>query len=316
MKLIRKEFIFSEPLPTPECHASTLIVREDGAKLAAWFAGTKEANPDVLIFVSIFENGKWSEPRAVTPEIGIQHWNPVLFETGENEISLFYKMGYPIADWHTRIMTTRDFGRTWSEPRELVAGDTSGGRGPVKNKPIRISNRNILAPGSTEMGPWRCFVDIFDGREWRKRDIPVTLDDAEKINVIQPTLWESREGYIHALMRSNTGAVYRSDSSDFGETWSPIYRTDMPNNNSGIDCVALADGRILLVCNPVEKNWGPRTPLSIFSSSDNGKSFKKELDLETEEGGFAYPAVVEKNGVLHITYTYNRKKIVCAEVEL
>ena len=315
MKLIKQEFIFGEPLPTPECHASTILAREDGTKLAAWFAGTKEANPDVLIFVSSFDGECWSAPRAVTPELGIQHWNPVLFEMN-GEVVLFYKMGYPIADWHTRYITSKDFGETWSEPRELVEGDASGGRGPVKNKPIRISNGNILAPGSTEKGPWRCFVDIFDGKEWHKKDLPVELENAEKVNVIQPTLWESEAGNIHALVRSNIGRIYRSDSKDYGETWSPIYPTDMPNNNSGIDCVKLSDGRIVLICNPIEKNWGPRTPLSVFVSEDNGVSFKKELDLETEEGGFAYPSVIELGGILHIVYTYNRKKIVCAEIEL
>ena len=60
MKLLKQEFIFGEPLPTPECHASTILVREDGTKLAAWFAGTKEANPDVLIFVSILIRRKCS----------------------------------------------------------------------------------------------------------------------------------------------------------------------------------------------------------------------------------------------------------------
>lgn len=315
MKLLCQEFIFSEPLPIPESHASTILVREDGVKLAAWFGGTKEANPDVLIFVSRYEDGRWSKPVAVTPEIGVQHWNPVLFEMG-GEVVLFYKIGYPIADWHTRVMTSKDFGKTWSEPRELIPGDISGGRGPVKNKPIRISNGNILAPGSTEKGAWRCFIDIFDGKEWRRRDIPVTLDEPEKINIIQPTLWESHDGHIHALMRSNKGRIYRSDSTDFGETWCPIYATDMPNNNSGIDCVGLADGRVVLLCNPVEKNWGQRTPLSLFVSSDNGTTFEKVLDLETAEGGFAYPAVIEKDGKLHITYTYNRKKIVYCEIKL
>ncbi len=90
----------------------------------------------------------------------------------------------------------------------------------------------------------------------------------------------------------------------------------MPNNNSGIDCVKLSDGRIALLCNPVEKNWGPRTPLSLFVSEDNGKTFKKELDLETAEGGFAYPSVIEKRGSLHIVYTYNRQKIVHAVIEI
>lgn len=315
MRLIKQEFIFDDPIPIPESHASTILARGDGLRLAAWFGGTKEGEPDVLIYVSRFEGGEWSAPVAVTPEVGIQHWNPVLFEMG-GEVVLFYKMGYPIADWHTRYITSKDFGKTWSEPSELIEGDVSGGRGPVKNKPIRISNGKVLAPGSTERGAWRCFIDIFDGKEWRKRNIPVVLDDGEKINVIQPTLWESGAGHIHALLRSNKGRIYRSDSSDYGENWSPIYATDMPNNNSGIDCIRLSDGRIVLICNPIEKNWGPRTPLSVFVSSDNGKSFAKELDLETEEGGFAYPAVIENDGILHITYTYNRKKIVYCEVEV
>jgi predicted neuraminidase len=232
------------------------------------------------------------------------------------EVVLFYKIGFSIRERHTRYITSKDFGESWSEPRELVAGDISGGRGPVKNKPIRISNGNILAPGSTERGPWRCFVDIFDGKEWRKRDIPVELEEAEKVNVIQPTLWESENGHIHALVRSNIGNIYRSDSFDYGETWSPIYPTEMPNNNSGIDCVKLADGRVALLCNPISKNWGPRTPLSLFISEDNGQTFKKELDLETDEGGFAYPSVVESGGCLHIVYTYNRKKIVHAVIEI
>jgi predicted neuraminidase len=90
----------------------------------------------------------------------------------------------------------------------------------------------------------------------------------------------------------------------------------MPNNNSGIDCVKLSDGRIVLICNPIEKNWGPRTPLSVFVSDDNCVTFKKELDLETDEGGFAYPSVVENGGCLHIVYTYNRKKIVHAVIEI
>ena len=90
----------------------------------------------------------------------------------------------------------------------------------------------------------------------------------------------------------------------------------MPNNNSGIDCVKLSDGRIVLLCNPVEKNWGPRTPLSLYISDNNGESFEKILDLETDEGGFAYPSVVECGGRLHIVYTYNRKKIVYAEIEI
>ena len=316
MKLIRKEFIFNDPLPTPECHASTVITLEDGGAIAAWFGGTKEAEPDVSIWCSRRENGVWSEPKAVSPEQNIQHWNPVLFKTDVDTVSLFYKVGFPISDWKTMVITTRDGGRTWSSPTELVENDASGGRGPVKNKPLLISNGNILAGGSTERGAWRCFVDVFDGKTWQKKDIPVNAPDAEKLSVIQPTLWESREGYIHALMRSNQGKIYRSDSLDFGNTWSEIYPTDMPNNNSGIDCVMTDSGTLILVCNPVSKDWGARSPLTVFTSADNGKTFEKQLDLECEEGEFSYPAVISKGNRIFITYTYKRKKIAYCELEL
>ena len=35
MRLVKQEFIFGEPLPTPECHASTILVREDALRREA-----------------------------------------------------------------------------------------------------------------------------------------------------------------------------------------------------------------------------------------------------------------------------------------
>lgn len=318
MKIIEKNFVFEGTEAVPSCHASSVLVDDSGKKLVAYFAGTAEGERDVLIYCSRYENGKWSAPYAVTPDGGVQHWNPVLFSDDGKTVTLFYKYSFPIADWYTRVMTSTDFGKTWTWPRELIEGDRSGGRGPVKNKPLRISNGNILAPGSTERGPWRCFIDVFDGNSWEKCDIPVNVDSVGEVNVIQPTLWESEPGHIHALMRSNRGRMYRSDSNDFGKTWCEIYQTDMPNPNAGFDCVRLSDGRIVLVCNPVGENFGERSPLSVFLSTDNGVTFTKALDLETEQGcgEFSYPAIICHGDRLHVTYTYKRKKIVYLEISL
>ena len=287
----------------------------DGSLLAAWFGGTKEANPDVRIWFSRLENSSWSTPQSIPSPTEIQHWNPVLFASDETTISLFYKIGYPIRDWKTMVIHSQDQGRTWSEPEELIPGDDSGGRGPVKNKPIRLSNGTILAPASTEQGPWRCFVDRFDGITWQKKEFPVSKK-TEPINVIQPTLWEYPKGCVHALMRSNKGRIYSSVSCDYGETWEPITPTDLPNNNSGLDCVRTDSGIIVLVCNPIETDWGARSPLTVFTSTDNGLTFKKALDLETEPGEYSYPAITSQNDQLYITYTYNRKKIVFCQLEL
>ena len=53
--------------------------------------------------------------------------------------------------------------------------------------------------------------------------------------VIQPGLWESKDkpGHVHMTMRSSAGCIMRADSEDYGRTWSPAYRTMLPNNNWG-----------------------------------------------------------------------------------
>jgi len=209
---------------------------------------------------------------------------------------------------------SKDGGKTWTSPAELIPGDTSGGRGPVKNKAIYLSDGTLLAPASTEQGAWLPCIDIYTKENgWKKVDIPLP---SPEVGLIQPTLWESPTGHVHALMRSNCGYVYRSDSDDYGRTWSTAYRTELPNNNSGIDCALLSDDVLALVLNPVADNWGKRTPLSIFLSTDQGASFTKALDLETEDGEFSYPAIIADGNRLFVTYTWNRQKIAFCELEL
>ena len=311
MKLIGKEFIMALP-PVPECHASTVAKTGPDSETAAWFGGAKEGKNDVMIWCSRRENGVWSKPLAAAAEPDIPHWNPVLFSMEDGCLRLFYKIGHTIRDWKTVYTDSADGGRTWSLPRELVSGDESGGRGPVKNKPIRLSGGTILAPCSTERGQWKCFADIFADGVWTKYPIPAE----DGANLIQPAFWESAPGRVHALMRSDRGRIYRADSSDGGKHWSTAYPTALPNNNSGLDCVMTESGILVLVCNPVEENWGPRTPLTVFVSADNGAVFRRELDLEAGEGGFAYPAVIAEGNRIYVTYTWNRKNIVRCELEL
>jgi len=316
MKITEKGFIYEELKVAPSCHASTIVKLSDGTLLASWFAGAKEGADDVMIWTSYYKDNKWSTPLMVSPEEGIPHWNPVLMNVDDTTTCLFYKIGKKIAEWKTMYTLTKDGGKTWSTPAELVLGDTSGGRGPVKNKAIVASDGSILAPASTEIGPWRPFIDIYTKETgWFKSEIPVNVPDSDKVNLIQPTLWESTKGHIHALLRSNQGKIYRSDSTDFGRTWSNVYPTDMPNNNSGIDLTKLADGSIVLVCNPVGEDHGKRSPLSVYVSTDNGETFLKEFDIETEDAQFSYPAIINDGDRIYITYTWKRKKIGYCVVE-
>ncbi|WP_134497430.1 sialidase family protein [Microvirga pakistanensis] len=325
------------------CHASTLVLLPNGERLVAFFGGQREGAGDVAIWLARGDGSQWQMPRRLMAEEGLAHWNPVLMADGET-VWLFYKVGSTVHNWTTRWSVSRDGGHHWDPPRPLVPGDHAP-RGPVKNKPIVMSNGEWLAPASVETETtWDAFVDISgdQGATWMRVDVPLDHDArpqsvagdvwkglaAEALwetdpatvfqwdGVIQPTLWESAPGHVHMLMRSTRGRIYRSDSSDFGRHWTPARATDIPNNNSGIDLTACADGTLALAFNPINGNWGRRYPLSLALSYDNGESFEPVLDLETEEGEFSYPAVIAHENRLHVTYTFNRTTIVYGCIDL
>lgn len=64
--------------------------------------------------------------------------------------------------------------------------------------------------------------------------------------------------------------------------------------------------------------WGPRTPLSIAISEDEGQSWQISLVLEKAEGEYSYPAIIQhSDGTIHVLYTYHRDRIkhVCLREE-
>lgn len=323
---IDKQLIVSGSPPFPCCHASTLVRLPDGALFAAWFAGSVEGADDVNIWGAKCIDGSWQPPRIIMQSEEV-HWNPVLMTETDGSLLLFYKVGKLIASWCTLWARSVDGGESWSVPVELVEGD-HGGRGPVRNKIIVLKDGSWLAPASLEDGGnWRSFTDrsTDGGHSWVKSldvAMPGTETGYNKVEtaiavseqsfkgrgLIQPTLWESATG-VHMLMRTTEGFIYRSDSKDGGLTWCAAYPTALPNNNSGLDLVAVNDHEIYLVCNPVEGNWAARTPLALLYSCDDGATWEHCLTLEDNLGEYSYPAIIHEGNKLMITYTWDRKNI-------
>ena len=138
MRILANEFIipFREGW---ECHASHLLPMEDGKVFCVFFYGSREGRGDVRIY-GCMRNAdcKWSDPVPLSEDDGVPHWNPVLLQRRDGAAVLFYKVGKSIADWITKCRISYDGCVTWSEPFEMVDGDRSGGRGPVRNKAIYL----------------------------------------------------------------------------------------------------------------------------------------------------------------------------------
>jgi len=324
---LERSFVFGDARPFAQCHASTLVETGDGRILVAFFAGTREGHDDVAIWIAEHAGSDASTgspvcfgpPRVAAKVEPVAHWNPVLYSldealggTAPGEIALHFKVGESIRSWTTWVARSRDGGRTFEGSVPLVAGDR-GGRGAVRNKPIRLASGDWLAGASTEARHrWDAFFDRspngIDGWTATER---VAVDRARFTGkgLIQPALWESAPGRVHALFRTTAGRIHRSDSQDDGRTWSVAHPIDVPNNNSALDLARLADGTLALACNPVPGNWAPRTPLSLLFSRDDGASWPWRVDVETGPGEFSYPAVIASGEGLALCYTWNRRRI-------
>lgn len=334
--ILSANFIY-ESAPFPSCHASSIEETADGL-IATWFGGTHEKHPDVGIWVSRLSypsnkrstntNATWSPPVEVANGKGaapdgkqLPTWNPVLFQpkTGSEPkpLVLFYKVGPSPETWWGMMTTSHDQGISWTEPKRLPDGFL----GPIKNKPVERSDGAWLCPSSTETeeepSRWNVHFEITNdqGNTWTRSPAlnQQPLNDGLALQAIQPALLHLGPQHWLAVGRSRQDKVFETESKDDGATWTPLTLGKLPNNNSGLDTVTLHNGKHLMVYNHVAGTpgqWGgKRTPLNVAWSAD-GKSWNPWLVLENTPGEFSYPAIIQsRDGLVHITYTWNRKKI-------
>lgn len=316
--IVQRTFIY-EKAPYPECHASTIVETPAGL-VAAWFGGTEEKHRDVGIWVSHLKNGKWSNATEVAngvinPSKRYPTWNPVLHQVEGGPLYLFYKVGPSPSTWWGEVKRSTDNGHTWSSAEKLPKDIF----GPIKNKAITLKDGTIISGSSTEHQGWKIHFErsTDKGKTWTTTG---AIHDGKEVGAIQPTILNHGNGKLQALNRTRgKGKIYETWSNDDGLTWSKLAPTTLPNPGSGIDAVTLKDGRHLLVYNHVDKAGiatGARSPLNVAISKD-GIKWEAALVLENEKGEFSYPAVIQSSdGKVHITYTWNRKKIRYVEVDL
>ena len=313
--LVKKsEVMVYDTPPFKQCHASSIIEVSENKFLIAAFGGSREGKDDVSIWLSHSDGNDWRAPQLIDTGVSADQelypcWNPVLFQSQARTLSLFYKVGPSPREWWGMIKTSEDKGKTWSAgsrlPQDIL--------GPIKNKPIQLSDGTILSPSSTETRTteglnWKVHIEKSsdDGKSWLK----IPIDPQTEFDVIQPSVLVLGDERLQILCRSRDNSVMQAFSKDNGDTWSQISRTALPNPNSGTDAITLSNGLHLLVYNPTVKGKNGRSKLSV-ALSKTGKDWQEVLSLENQKKGeFSYPAVIESSdGKIHISYTHKRRNI-------
>jgi predicted neuraminidase len=307
--LAAAEFIYTEA-PFPSAHASNVVELPNGDLLASWFGGSAEGKPDVAIWTSRRTADGWSAPTELAREPEIACYNPVMFYTHDGRLWFYYKFGPHPSSWSAARRYSDDDGKTWSAIEHLPAGIY----GPIRAKPLVMADGTVVSGTSVESyKAWACWIErsTDNGKTWtRIGPIQAPLD-----GIIQPSVVSLGGNRLRLYARSTQqiGKIMTATSNDAGLTWAAAHTIDVPNPNSGIDAVSLPDGRIVLVYNETPKG---RTPLNLAVSKD-GEHFQMFRTLESDPGEYSYPALIQgHNGDLHLTYTWNRKRMKYVKIPL
>lgn len=314
------------PSPMVQNHAANLHFLPDGRLACVWFGGTMEGMGDISVFMSTLGPGGWSPARRLSDDPARSEQNPVLFTAPDGRLWLFHtsQPGGRQDECEILARVSPDGGDTFGPPFRL--GDARGPlRGVFVRQPVQIGPAGEwLLPGfrcvTPPAGRWTGDIDSAvmlvsrdQGGDWSAIEVPDSLG-AVHMNPVPPAGEEMPAFYRdrHALW------VRRSLSTDGGLHWTAPQPTDLPNNNSSVQAIRLADGRIAMVMNPVSAAqsdarrtslydeieaggdpdavpasetggpraiWGvPRAPLVLALSKDNGETFPTRLVIDDGTG--------------------------------
>ena len=307
--------------PMVQNHAAFIERLEDGTLACLWFGGTLEGKSDISIFSSTLAPGAqvWSAPSRLSDDPDRSEQNPVLAHNGHHW-QLFHT-AQPAGNQDECVLRARDI--------TLADGVLSGGMPRTIDLPSGsfIRARFVRREDGAWMMPvFRCIsrpgqrwngshdtaavaVSHDDGDSWALHEVPGSIGSVHM--TIVPLDGNEMVAFYR---RRQSDFVHRSESHDGGRTWSEPAPTDVPNNNSSINVIRLADGRLAMVCNPasaatspdrrtslydeIEEGddrpdatggcapvWGvPRAPLSLCISSDGGRTFPLRRVIDDSEG--------------------------------
>jgi predicted neuraminidase len=319
------------PSPCVQNHAANLMVLPDGALGCVWFGGTMEGKSDISVFMSRLEPGarRWSEPLQLSSDPERSEQNPILFPAPDGTLWLLHT-AQTAGHQDTSVVrrrVSRDNGRSWG-PTETLRDIPAG---TFVRQPIQVqSDGSWLLPifncRSLPGQAWDGSLDdsavlrsTDQGASWQRIEVP------DSLGCVHMSIVPARDGHLLAFFRSRwADHVYRSRSEDGGLSWSKPEPTVLPNNNSSIQALRLADGKLAMIFNassaadatgrreslydelddegdeaakpvagaatsaaaPARRAfWGaPRAPLTLALSEDDGLTWPWQRHLEVGDG--------------------------------
>ena len=167
--------------------------------------------------------------------------------------------------------------------------------------------------------------DITGLSGWKNVTVPIdeAVADGAKL-ITESGFYQTGDGVLHMLFRSNSEVIYYSESYDDGASWTRPYPTNFKSDSSKFAVGRLPNGLYYWIGNTSVNNV--RTPLTLFTSSD-GFNFDKEYIIKAgsythqfeglyKDGAYSYPSTFVKDGNLYIIYSIGKEKIEISKISI
>jgi predicted neuraminidase len=315
------EDFVNQARPGVICHVSGIAVAGPDKLICTWYAGSREAAPDVAIYAAFFQEKtrKWTEPRVLLDRrqssAELKRWvrklgNAVVMNDQRGRLWLFYAT--MLGGWSTATLNykvSRDEGRSFSPSRQLILSPFFNLTNNVKNKGVGLSRGAFLLPVYHELLHKFSQVMLVRPGETVPQFELRRMTSAGK--AIQPALIPTSEGNLMAFFRNAAGGgkshILKAESKDVGHDWSGLSATTLPNPDAGFDMIRLADGAIL---GAINNSFQDRDNLTLVTSRDGGKTWQTLRVLENTRGEtYAYPSLACAGRYYHLTYSYEKNRI-------
>ncbi|MBK9389158.1 MAG: exo-alpha-sialidase [Bacteroidetes bacterium] len=295
-----------------------------GRLYVSWYSGgDKEPSSEnrVFLFFSDDNGINFSKPIQIAgPKNGARAFDPTLWIDPKGNLWYIFNRGNKEAavhDVHARICKNPD--ATAPEFGEEFLLDFKVPYSFRMNKPTVLSSGEWILPvtHATES-----VYEWFDGDK-QLQGVAISTNYGKNwklYGAVKAPEWalenmvtELRDGRLWMLIRTSSGFLWESYSSDKGRTWSEAKASSISSPGSRFFIRRLSSGNLLLVNH---YKFSGRSHLTARISTDDGKTWNEGLLLD-ERGGSSNPNGViggvsypdgrqDRDGIIWITYDRDR----------
>lgn len=295
----------------------TIVVVADDRRNHGADAGS---GPDDLVYRYSTDGGlTWSDRKVMAKASGDRNsgvysfGDPVIGKTPSGKLvvlSCATSRGFWDGQQSPYIFTSTDGGRTWDEGRTINTPETftdkiSGTQGVGIFSFFATSGRLI----TTSKGRMMCAVPVLyskgsacdnyiiysddEGATWTLDNQPIWQGGGNETKLV-----ERKDHSILASIRQGGGRGFNIGSSDGMQWMGQTKNTTLPDPGCNEDIIAYGDSTMLIHTSLV---GGRRANLHIYTSHDQGKTWKDRLQVQPGDAAYSTMEVL-KNGDLAIFY--------------